>query len=178
MGDLFEEGDEELERGAPSPFQDARELAPRRPQVGRPKGARNRHSVAFERLYYARGYRDPLVAAAQIISEDPVALFAWLREHDPRGSEKLRLVDVVRLQLEAGRDIAPYLHGKAPVRIHVEGERLPYLVINRGTDQLAQAARLLDGRARRVGVPLDQGDEGAGGGHGEASEIKDLEGEE
>lgn len=172
MGDLFDDDDPELGEGAPSPFADAATIAPGRPKVGRPKGARNRHSEAFERVYYARGYRDPLVAAGQIISEDPVALLAWFREHDPKGSRKLGLMAVIRLQLEAARDLAPYLHGKAPVRIHVEGELVPYLNINRGTDQLSEAVRLVEGRARRLGVPEPEA------GAGEASEIKGLEGEE
>lgn len=150
MGDLFDDDDEG--EGAPSPFADAGELAPRRKAIGRPQGSRNKHSEAFETYYYAQGYRDPLVAAAQLVTVDPVALFAWFREHNP-SDQDLTLRDVVKLQLEAGRDIAPYLHGKAPVRIIHEGERLPYLVINAATNQLAEAAKLVNGKALSIGTP-------------------------
>lgn len=149
MGDLFnDDGDEE---GAPSPFADAAELAPGRPRIGRPPGARNRKTKAFEQYFHAKGFRDPLVAAAELVTADPVALLEWFRKHDRKGSKDLGLLQVVKLQLEAGRDLAPFLHGKAPVRIHVEGERLPYLIINAGTNQLAQAGQLLEGKALAIG---------------------------
>jgi hypothetical protein len=93
-----------------------------------------------------------------------VALLAWFKEHDPKGSKKLNLVAVVKLQLEAGRDVAPYLHGKAPARVAQEGEQLPYLVINARTNELAQANKLLAGKALTIGS--------------EPSEINDLEGDE
>jgi hypothetical protein len=162
MPDLFESEDEE---GAPSPFADAADFRPDRPRIGRPRGARNKHSLAFEAYYAARGFKDPLVTAAEIVTTDPVALLAWLKQHDPKGSKKLNLVQVLKLQLEAGRDVAPYLHGKAPVKVTVEGEALPMLVINAKTNELAQSHRLLEGKALSIGKP-------------EPSEIKDLEGEE
>jgi hypothetical protein len=56
------------------------------------RGARNKHSLAFEAYYAARGFKDPLVTAAEIVTTDPVALLAWFKQHDPKGSKKLNLV--------------------------------------------------------------------------------------
>ena len=173
MVDLFDE-DEDVE-GAPSPFADAGALVGRKP-IGRPKGATNRKTKAFEQYFVAKGFRDPLVAAAQVVTEDPVALLAWFRTHDRKGSKGLRLIDVIKLQLEAGRDLAPYLHGKAPVRVQIEGQQLPMLVINTATNQHAEAHRLLEGKARSIGRPEpetseinDLDDGGAGPSHGTKS---------
>lgn len=174
--DLFEPGEDQ--EGAPSPFADAAGMAPGR-RIGRPKGARNKHSEAFETYYYSKGYRDPLVAAAEVVSTDPVELLAWFKHHDKKGSKGLTLKAIVELQMAAGRDVAPYLHGKAPVRVQIEGGALPMLVINAATNQLAQGMKLLEGKGRTIGRPADPEPSIINGlGEGETGESHDPQSHE
>lgn len=164
-------GDEE---GAPTGFFDAVAEAGERRGIGRPKGARNRKSVDFERLYYAKGYRDPLLVLGEIISADPRALQAMAIEQAAqlgqvevvgRGEnahlviEVPTLLEVVDLQRKAAIDLAPYLHGKKPTQIEVTDERLPTLIIVTDTNQLAEARQLLDRReAMSLGTPMIEGE--------------------
>jgi hypothetical protein len=64
----------------------------------------------------------------------------------------------------------PYLHGKMPTEEPDTDEALPTLMIFTDSNQIEQA-KLIQGRrlALSLGTPLDEG---------EASEIKDLEGEQ
>ena len=41
---------------------------------GRPKGAKNRKTQAIEKLYFAKGLRDPLLAQGEIASAHPIDL--------------------------------------------------------------------------------------------------------
>lgn len=146
-------GDDE---GAPSGFFDAVAEAGERRGIGRPKGARNRKSVDFEKLYFAKGYKDPLLVLGEIISADPRALqeMAYLL-----GEAKPDLVTVLDLQRKAAIDLAPYLHGKKPTQIEMVDERLPTLVIVTNSDQMADARRLLEQReALSLGRPLIDGE--------------------
>ena len=164
-------GDDE---GAPSGFFDAVAEAGERRGIGRPRGARNRKSVDFERLYYAKGYKDPLLVLGEIISADPRALQAMAVEQAAelglvkvRGSgesaieviEVPTLLEVVDLQRKAAIDLAPYLHGKKPTQIEMVDERLPTLIIVTDSNQNAEARHLLERReALSLGRPLIEGE--------------------
>ncbi len=146
-------------------------------QRGRPKGAVNRKTADFGDWYQAQGFKDPLVAQAQFLSADPVALQAFFVEHEKTmkaigkvvGKAVPALIDIVKEQMACARDLAPYLHGKMPTKIEVTDERLPMLVLNLGTNQLDQARAIVHGRMS-IGAPLPD----AG-----SNEINDLaEGEE
>ncbi len=177
--DLFgsDDGSQGDDERAPSGFFDAVAAAGERRGVGRPRGARNRKSVDFEKWFYAMGYRDPAQVLAEIITMDPRALQAMAAENAeglPRTTVgELTMVslpsipDIIDLQRKAAVDLMPYLHGKKPTEVVVTDERLPILVVASGTNQMAEAAKLIEGRAvMSVGqMP-------------EASEINDLEGDE
>lgn len=175
-GDLFDEADEGDGERTPSPFSGeaggATERA--RAKIGRPAGARNRKSEAFERWYHARGYVDPLQRLAELVSEDPRVLQAWLDEHagvDPEGNKRRGppIIEVIRMQIAAAGELAPYLHGKMPVKVELEGTVLPVLAILTGDNQLDQARQIEQRKALSIGAPLPED---------EASKINGLEGDE
>ena len=132
-------------------------------QRGRPKGSTNRKTADFSAWYEAQGFKDPLALQADFMSADPVALQAWFIEHERtrkavgKGTAVAvpSLMEIVKEQFARADAIAPYLHGKAPVRVVVEDERLPVLVINSGTNQLDQAMAIARLRGLAIGTPLD-----------------------
>lgn len=129
---------------------------------GRPKGATNKKTKDFQAWYDAQGFKDPLELQAEFMSSDPVALQAFFIEHERTqkaigkkfGLAVPALIDIVKEQMSCARDLAPYLHGKAPVRIVVEDERLPMLVINSGTNQIDQAKQIAAQKGLTVGRPI------------------------
>lgn len=129
---------------------------------GRPKGARNRKTQDFAAWYEAQGYKDPLQMQAEFMSADPVGIQAFFCEHErtlkaigkKTGKAVPSLGEIVKEQMACARDIAPYLHGKAPVRLVVEDERLPILVINAGTNQIDQARQVAAQKGLSVGRPI------------------------
>ena len=154
MSDLFDdEGDAE---GVPSPFLEELEAA-RGGRIGRPKGALNRKTRDFEAWYTAMGFKDPAELLAQVVSADPLALAAVMP-----GKSRL---DALKLQVAAAGELMPYLHGKMPTRTSQPDERLPMLVINAATNQLAQGRRLAEGKQLAIGRPAEP----------EASEINGLD---
>lgn len=131
-------------------------------KIGRPKGARNRKSVDFEKWFHAAGFKDPAVLLAEIISADTIALAT---------AASIKRIEALELQRKCATDLMPYLHGKKPIEIDLVDERLPSLFIIAGDNQLAQAQKVLEEQRRllSIGSPLIEG---------EANEIKDLEGGE
>ncbi len=136
------------------------EKAATRPR-GRPKGAINRKTADFRDWYAGQGFKDPLVAQAQFMSADPLALQAWFAEHEKTskaigkliGKAVPALIDIVKEQLACARDLAPYLHGKMPAVTDPGDERLPMLVLNLGTNQLEQGQQIAGARLS-IGAPL------------------------
>lgn len=128
---------------------------------GRPKGSMNRKTQDFAAWYEAQGFKDPLQLQAEFMSADPVALQSWFITYERTqkaigkafGLAVPSLSEIVEQQMTIADKIAPYLHGKAPVRVVVEDERLPVLVINAGTNQIDQA-RLVLGAKLSAGSPL------------------------
>lgn len=129
---------------------------------GRPKGAVNRKTRDFQAWYDAQGFKDPLELQAEFMSADPVALQSFFIEHERTqkaigkkfGQAVPALIDIVKEQISCARDLAPYLHGKAPVRVVVEDERLPMLVINANTNQIDQAKQIAVQKGLTVGQPI------------------------
>lgn len=133
---------------------------------GRPKGSSNRKTQDFAAWYEAQGFKDPLQLQAEFMTADPVGIQAFFIEHEQTykaigkaigkgiGKAVPSLGDIVKEQLACARDLAPYLHGKAPTRLVVEDERLPFLVINSGTNQIDQAKTIAAQRGLSVGRPL------------------------
>ena len=131
---------------------------------GRPKGSINRKTAEFAAWYDAQGFKDPLQMQAEFMSADPVGIQAFFIEHEKTlkaigkqfGKAVPSLGEIVKEQLACARDLAPYLHGKAPQREDVADERLPFLVINMGTNQIAQANEIMAGRALSLGSPMKE----------------------
>lgn len=172
------------EQGTPSGFFDAVAAAGERKGLGRPKGAKNRKTEAFEKWFYARGYRDPAQVLAEIMTMDPRALQQIALDDKIARCELVQggtkddpiqlvsvpgLVEIIDLQRKAAVDLMPYLHGKKPTEVLVTDERLPTLMIFTDSNQIAEA-RAIQGRreALSLGMPLVEG---------EANEINDLEGD-
>lgn len=140
---------------------------------GRPKGAANKRTVEFEEWFREQGLEDPLIGLVDFYSTDPVLLQAWF-EHHERAVKALgkrtaialpSLLEIIKAQNDARAELAPYLHGKMPIRVKIEEGKLPVLVLNLGTNQIDQA-RIIEGQRRfAIGAALDQA----------ASEINSLE---
>lgn len=148
--------------------------APVKRGPGRPKGAANRKSEDFGRWYRAMGFKDPLRFMGEVISRDAVALQAWYidNERAVRAQGKHHylaipsLKEIEDMQLTAAERLAPYLHGKMPVEVVVTDERLPQLLIDLGSHQLAEAATIAGRKALAAGAPMIEAD---------ASKINDLD---
>lgn len=131
-------------------------------QRGRPKGAKNRKTADFSAWYQQQGFKDPLHFMAEFMSANPVELQAFFVKHERTykaigkivGKAVPSLGEIVEEQIACADKLAPYLHGKAPVRVEVTDERLPVLMLNLGTNQLDQARQIAAQRGLSVGQPL------------------------
>lgn len=162
---LFEgnEGGEGPPEDAPSDLFGAAAEAGERVRIGRPPGARNRKTKAFEDWYFAR-FKDPAVALGELVTMDPRALQQLLvedrhsiLEREGKLAEVPGLLELIKLQLAAASELMPYLHGKKPIDINVTDERLPTIIVVANENQLDQARRLLEERrqaALSIGAPL------------------------
>jgi hypothetical protein len=131
-------------------------IAPRR----RGKGKRTLTGEAFERWFAEQGMTDPLVMKSRLISADPVELQAYYASKEQ--AEKMlgedralvlpSLHDIIAMQLKAAEALAPYLHRKKPIDVVIEDERLPTLIINMGSNQLATAEQIAAGQGLRIDV--------------------------
>jgi len=162
-GDLFglgEDGGEAVE-GEPLPAFPAPRRGP-----GRPAGAANRRTMAIKALYEARGFRDPVLGMGELSSSDPVELWRWLREQTKAetGSTETAptLMEVVQLQQVARRDLAPFIHGKAPIRVEVDDRRLPVLVMDLGSDQVSEGRAIGAVEAMTIGMAESEQNQGVG----------------
>jgi hypothetical protein len=137
---LIEPVGEELEGEGLDDVAPAFPRPPRTGKGGRPPGARNKKTLALERYYQARGYRDPVAYLGDLVSSDPVELWKWFRAQTKAVSEVVSsaptLLEIVELQRKAASDLAPYLHGKQPISDGSAGKALPVLIINTGTNQV------------------------------------------
>lgn len=163
------------EEDAPSDLFGAAAEAGARRGIGRPKGARNRKTEAFEAWYFAR-FKDPAVFLGELVTMDARALQQLaiedrysILEREGKVAEVPGLLEIIKLQMAAAGELMPYLHGKKPIDVNVSAELLPTLIIAAGLNQVDQARLLAEAKAMSVGAPLVDA---------EANEIKDLEGGE
>jgi hypothetical protein len=107
---------------------------------GRPPGSLNKKTRALQKLYAGRGFKDPLMWGGELLTMPPLQLWQYLRAQHIAETGKAkgapRLMEVVQLQRLIAADLAPYLHGKMPIRIDHGDERLPVLIIQAGSDQV------------------------------------------
>lgn len=109
-------------------------IARRRHQRGRPPGAKNKRNGRVADWFIAT-YGDPLSAMGQIMAMPPDALMQLLTELQGNDAKHkpLRAVDVIRLKLEAAAHAAPYIHGKQPITMEVNGKRDLFVVMQNGS---------------------------------------------
>jgi len=109
---------------------DGQSAAPRR-GPGRPPGAAN-HTTRAWRDYLLARYSSPLIAMAETYSM-PVEDLA-----ERLGCDRL---EAFKLQQKAAADLAPYLHGRMPLAVHVD-QRTVTLVVSDGGSPLRWTRRL------------------------------------
>lgn len=94
-------------------------------RIGRPPGAVNR-ATADWRAYILARYPSPLVALAETYSRPVEVLAAEL------GCTK---AEAMAMQMRAAAELAPYLHGKMPVEVNLNGAGLVSLTLITGQAQ-------------------------------------------
>lgn len=116
---------------------------------GRPKGAANKKTQALEKLYQAKGFRDPLLFQGEVMSSHPADLLRWfigmeaavLGIDEDEAMARYRaddlnvpsIAEIVAMQIKVADNLAPYLHGKMPIRdLSDQDEKLPVLIVDLG----------------------------------------------
>ncbi len=167
--DLLNTAENDGCEGAPSRVFPAARVENRGP--GRPKGARNKKSEAIEKLYQAKGYRDPLLFQGEIMSSHPLDMRKWFiaMEGQSRGltyeqaMEKWKadllpgipsIAEIVAMQSKVADQVTPYLYGKKPLQKEDEGDALPLLFIDLGEDGQG-GANPDDEGSLSIGLPLE-----------------------
>lgn len=147
--DLLQTSEKEGWEGTPTAVFPAPRMEKRGP--GRPKGAVNRKTQAIEKLYRAKGLRDPLLAQGEIASAHPLDLHKQIvvMQAHVQGIDADKAVDayragtlfgvpsiaeVIALQTKVQDQLTPYLYGKKPQQSEEENDRLPMLFIDLGDD--------------------------------------------
>lgn len=118
---------------------------------GRPKGAKNKKTETIEKLYHAKGNRDPLLFQGEIMSSHPLDLHKWFiyMQAEAQGIERGKaeeaykadllkgiptIAEIVEMQTKVAEQLTPYLYGKKPVQEDNDDEgKLPLLFIDLGT---------------------------------------------
>jgi hypothetical protein len=118
---------------------------------GRPPGSRNRRTQDFV-AYFLSTQRDPLLFLASVYQRTPEELAAEV------GCSK---ADALALQVRAASEVAPYVHGKQPVRLQVQSAGAITLLVP-GLNAPAQGeGETLADLAKRLQL-VDGGLDGAG----------------
>lgn len=82
---------------------------------GRPRGAKNKSSQDLV-AYLSQFGPDPLVAAMRIVNEDELAMVGLSHQVDPT-KKRLSFAEARALRIRCIELLAPYFHGKQPVRV-------------------------------------------------------------
>lgn len=101
---------------------------------GRPPGAKNKNTQEW-RDYLLSRYSSPLEALAQTYS---------LPVEELRTMVGGTLLDAYKLQLQAAKELAPYLHQKMPLAIDTGDQGLIQLTINMGAQAAAEVPNAHD----------------------------------
>lgn len=121
--------------------------APRVRGVGRPPGALNKRTSDWTDHILAN-YQSPLVFLAKTFSRPVELLAAEL------GASK---ADAFALQIDAAKNLAPYVHQKQPLAVNVDGRGVIQLILE--TPGEAGAAGQLDaGSGPLLDIVANQGD--------------------
>lgn len=108
---------------------------------GRPPGAKNKNTEAWRDFILAQ-YRSPLEALAQTYSmslaqliEKIGSIVGWAEGHKPTFDQ---VMEMLKLQLQAAKELAPYVHQKQPLALEAGEHGLIQLVMN--TNAMVRAA--------------------------------------
>lgn len=119
-------------RNAESGDEAAKRVSPSGRGRGRPPGAKNKNTEAW-RNYLLSRYASPLEVLASIASRPLPDLMAELMEYsDTKALTKTdyeRVVELLKIQLGAAKELAPYLHQKQPMAIDTGDKGLVNLFI-------------------------------------------------
>lgn len=98
--------------------------------VGRPKGALNKSTAAL-RDYIVSRYGHPLDALAALAFQPVADLARELRQAAATAqiAGGFDVLDLVRLQIDALKELAPYVASKAPVEVNVNPNMAPALIV-------------------------------------------------
>lgn len=102
--------------------------------AGRPKGSRNKNTEEMRRWLLGR-YRSPLEVMAETFSRSMVDLAKELGWQDPSPTQ---LLEILKLQLQCAKELAPYVHSKQPQAVDLGDQGLVQLIINTGAHGAAQ----------------------------------------
>ncbi|SFO77565.1 hypothetical protein SAMN04488056_112154 [Cohaesibacter marisflavi] len=158
--DLLQTSEKEGCEGTPMAVFPAPRMEKRGP--GRPKGATNRKTQAIEKLYRAKGLRDPLLAQGEIASAHPLDLHKQIvvMQAHAQGIKADKAMDAYRagtlfgvpsiaevmaLQTKVQDQLTPYLYGKKPQQSEEENDRLPMLFIDLGDDSQSETNQASEG---------------------------------
>jgi hypothetical protein len=97
-------------------------IAPPRRKPGRPAGAQDRSTVQLAAWMRAKGYRDPAEFLASIVSMD-------LHDLEKLVDGKTPAVDALRIQVQAAKELMPYVHRKRPIEVEHTGDGARPLII-------------------------------------------------
>lgn len=86
---------------------------------GRPQGSVNKRTAEWVEYIETR-YRSPLIFLAEAFNRPAIALAAEL------GCEPL---EAFKLQVDAAKNLAPYLHQKQPLAVQVDGKGVVHLIL-------------------------------------------------
>lgn len=128
------DGDGRARRSEPAPVPAAR-------GPGRPPGARNKRTEAF-RAYLLSRYRSPLTVLAETYSRPAADLARELG---------IKVGEAFKMQMDAARDLAPYLHSKAPIEVTGKDGRAVSLFValgiaGPGAEPVGGAKTIIQGR--------------------------------
>ena len=140
---------------------------------GRPKGSVGTKAIStreFEEWFWAQGKKGPLQHLAERMWADPVQLqkhyaakeMAVKAVGDDIRTALPSLHDIQIQQDKCARELAPYLHGKKPIEIVMNDERLPVMFIDMGSNQLETAQRLAKAGGMMIDAVLIEDDEKQG----------------
>jgi hypothetical protein len=121
--------------------------------MARPKGSKNKRSVGIpEQLKAQLGHRDPADVLGEIYSMPHDDLAKLMRS--AKGAR------AVAIRMQAAIAAMPYQHSKMPVKVEVNEDQLPTLVIvaNRNSMQNQQLMQSADKAVSRLTVSRDAQD--------------------
>ena len=98
---------------------------------GRPKGSKNKRTEAWTEFLLSN-YRSPLEALAQIVAKPVRALAKEL---------KCSRLEAFKLQIQAAKELAPYVHQKQPTAVDLKADNAVNLAIILGDPSAQQAAQ-------------------------------------